>query len=109
MNILDAHLIDYLNMIVHGPRLPSNDLFLFIETVQDKIINMEKSEYMDFLVALKKQIKRQAKKGDCMTVLPACLYVKSFSCGTTIKEIAEQEKWKRGVDDLAKLVFYCGM
>ena len=109
MHIVDAHLIDYLNMIVHGPRLPSNDLFLFVETVQDTIINMEKSEYMEFLVALKKQIKRQAKKGDSMSVLPACLYVKSFSHGSTIKEIAEQEKWKRGIDDLAKLAFHCGM
>jgi hypothetical protein len=67
---------------------------------------MEKQEYMDFLVALKKQMKKQAKRGNVENVLPACLYVKTFSSGLTLKEISEQEKWKRGTDELAKLAFH---
>ena len=41
------------------------------------------------------------------SILPACLYVKTFSSGLTMKEISEREKWKRGVDELAKLPFQC--
>ena len=81
------------------------DLFLFVETVQETVDGMEKKEYIDFLTALKKQMKKQEKKGvNTMSVLPACLYLKTLS-GMTLKEIGEQEKWKRG-DDLAKLVFH---
>lgn len=107
MEIVDSHLIDFLTYAVS---LPSNDLFLFVETVQETILRMEKTEYMDFLSAMKKQIKKQMKRGLNMEnlILPACLYVKTFSSGATVKEIAEQEKWKRGVDDLAKLAFQCG-
>lgn len=110
MEIVDAHLIDFLTYGVDHPCIPSNDLFLFVETVQETILRMEKTEYMDFLSAMKKQIKKQMKRGVNMEnpILPACLYVKTFSSGATVKEIAEQEKWKRGVDDLAKLAFQCG-
>jgi hypothetical protein len=102
MEIVDAHLIDFLGYAIDSP----SDLFLFVETVQETIILMEKTEYMDFLNSLKKQIKKQTKKGqnmDC-SMLSACLYLKTLR-GFTLKEIAEQEKWKRGIDDLAKFVF----
>lgn len=111
MKIVDSHLIDLLTYAVDNECVPSNDLFLFMETVQETIFNMEKTEYMCFLSALKKQIKKQMKKGEQLepcSILSACLYVKTFSPGSTVKEIAEQEKWKRGVDDLAKLAFQCG-
>lgn len=112
MEIVDAHLIDFLTYAVDIPLFPSSDLFLFLETVQETINKFEKTEYLDFLNALKKQIKRQIKKGESFSkvcnVLPACLYVRTFPSGSTITEISEHEKWKRGVDDLAKLVFYCG-
>jgi hypothetical protein len=102
MEIVDAHLIDFLGYSL------DKDLFLFLETVQETVAGMEKKEYMDFLMALKKQMKKQEKKGvDTMAVLPACLYLKTLN-GMTLKEIGEQEKWKRGADDLAKLVFQCG-
>jgi hypothetical protein len=113
MEIVDAHLIDFLGWYVDktsGRTLNTSlnkDLCLFVETVQETV-GMEKKEYMDFLVAVKKQIKKQEKKGvDTMAVLPACLYLKTMN-GLTLKEIGEQEKWKRGADDLAKLVFQCG-
>jgi len=109
MNIADAHLMDFLIYAVDGPRTPSNDLFLFLETVQETITKMEKQEYMDLLLALKKQIKKQVKHGNIGSVLPACLYVKTFSSGLTLKEISEQEKWKRGADELVKLAFHCTM
>lgn len=118
MNIVDVHLMDFLIYAIDSSKLPSNDLFLFIETVQETITNMEKQEYMDFLVAIKKQIKRQMKNAKRSedsgspiqlnaTIFPACLYVKTFS-STYLNEIAEQEKWKRGADDLAKIAFHCG-
>jgi hypothetical protein len=102
MEIVDAHLMDFLGYAIDSP----SDLFLFVETVQETIILMEKTEYMDFLNSLKKQIKKQTKKGQNMycSMLSACLYLKTLR-GYTLKEIAEQEKWKRGIDDLAKLVF----
>lgn len=108
MEIVDAHLIDFLVYAVENVSVPSNDLFLFLDTVQETIVLMEKTEYIDFLNALKKQIKKQMNRSptaDDNRILPACLYVKTLSSGSTVKDIAEQEKWKRGVDDLAKLAF----
>lgn len=115
MDIVDNHLIEFLDWY-SSKSLDSGhsfekridkDLFLFLETVQETIKGMDKKEYMDFLVSMKKQMKKQDKKGvDTMSVLPACLYLKTLS-GMTLKEIGEQEKWKRGADDLAKLAFHC--
>jgi hypothetical protein len=116
MEIVDSHLMDFLGHSLNNGRSSDKtlglgrsldkDLFLFVETVQETVDGMEKKEYMEFLVALKKQIIKQEKKQiDTMSVLPACLYLKTLS-GMTMKEIMEQEKWKRGADDLAKLVFH---
>ena len=113
MEIVDAHLIDFLgygsSKCLGSGRSAfglDKDLFLFLETVQETVPGMEKKEYMDFLVCLKKQMKKQEKKEvDTMSVLPACLYLKTLN-GMTLKEIMEKEKWKRGADDLAKLVFH---
>jgi len=110
MEIVDVHLMDFLgyslNKTLSRSSTLNKDLFLFLETVQETVDGMEKKEYMDFLMALKKQIKKQEKKEvDTMSVLPACLYLKTLN-GMTMKEIMEQEKWKRGADDLAKLVFH---
>jgi len=111
MEIVDAHLIDFLEYAVYRPALlsPSNNLFLFLETVQEKIVRMERTEYLDFLNALKKQIRKQMKRGNNMNgflnILPACIYLKTICSESSLKEIAEQEKWKRGSDDLAKLAF----
>ena len=107
MEILDAHLMDYLAYSFSlSSRSLNKDIFLFLETVQETI-DMDKKEYTAFLTSLKKQMKKQEKKEiDTMTTLPACLYLKTFS-GMTLKQIAEQEKWKKDVDDLAKLLFHC--
>ena len=118
MEIVDVHLMDFLGYSLNTGRSSDKsfgsgrsstldkDLFLLLETVQETVNGMEKKEYIDFLTALKKQMKRQEKKEvDTMSVLPACLYLKTLS-GMTLKEIGEQEKWKRGADDLAKLVFH---
>ena len=130
MEIVDVHLMDFLGYSLNTGRSSDKtfgsgqssdktfgsgrssdktldkDLFLFLETMQETVNGMEKKEYMDFLTALKKQMKKQEKKEvDTMSVLPACLYLKTLS-GMTLKEIGEQEKWKRGADDLAKLVFH---
>ena len=108
MEIVDAHLIDFLGYSLNKTPTLDKDLFLFLETVQETVKGMEKKEYMDLLVSLKKQMKKREKNGvDTMTILPACLYLKTLN-GMTLKEIGEQEKWKRGADDLAKLVFHCG-
>jgi len=108
MEIVDAHLIDFLLWSSSSRNHPTNlnkDLLLYLETVQETFAEIDKKEYMDFLTAIKKQIKKQDKKGiDTIAVLPACLYLKTLS-GMLLTEIAEQERWKRGADDLAKLVF----
>ena len=108
MNIVDLHLNDFLNYTVDY--LPNNvtslddDLFLFLETVQENI-HMDKTEYTDLLSALKKQMKKHVKRGTLsLSVLPACLYVKTFA-GSSLKDVAEQEKWKSGSNELAKIIF----
>ena len=110
MNIIDAHLIDFLEysaestISFHSNRL-NKDIFLFLETVQNTITEMNKKEYMDFLSAIKKQIKQNKKKGiDTMMIIQACLYLKTLN-EYTLEEIIEQHKWKHGVVDLAKLAF----
>ena len=123
MEIVDAHLIDFLEYAIHnmsksvdhssshssshdlGHSL-NNDIFLFIETVKETIPTMDKRDYLDFLTSLKKQIKKQDKRGECsMSVMQACLYLKTLNDGKSLKEIAESEKWKKPSDDLAKLAF----
>lgn len=128
MEIVDMHLTDFLgyglqsvvrstdakqkereltseNFIRRGL---NKDLFLFLETVQETIESMEKKEYVHFLLALKKQMKKQEKSGNySLSVLPACLHLKTLN-GMTLKEIEEHEKWKKPVNDLAKLAFQCG-
>jgi hypothetical protein len=119
MYIVDSHLIDFIEYAVNHPCVfghsfghefghsLNNDVLLFIETVQDKISNMEIKDYMDFLSSIKKQIKKQEKKGVLtMNVPHACLNLKAMS-GETLKEISESEKWKKPIDDLAKSIFYC--
>ena len=107
MEIVDSHLIDFLEYAIHTPRASglNKDLFLYLETVQECVSGMDKKEYMDFLTAIKKQMKKQFKYGvDASSILPACLYLKTLS-GLSLKQIAEQEKWKNGASDLAKLAF----
>jgi hypothetical protein len=67
---------------------------------------MDKKEYMECLAAIKKQLKKKLNKGvDSIHILPACLYLKSISSiGISLKDLCENEKWKRGADDLAKLI-----
>jgi hypothetical protein len=108
MEIIDSHLIDFLEYSVCSSRSSGldKDLFLFLETVQECITGMDKKEYMDFLAAIKKQMKKHHKSGGTIyTILPACLYLKTMN-GMTLKEVGEQEKWKNGVNDLAKLPFH---
>jgi hypothetical protein len=115
MDIIDTHLIDFIEYAVNHPfdfghsfgHYLNKDVLLFIETVQDKIPNMDIKDYMDFLSSIKKQIKKQEKKGVLtMNVTQACLGLKAMS-GETLKEISESEKWKKPIDDLAKSIFYC--
>jgi hypothetical protein len=107
MEIVDSHLTDFLEYSTHTRASGLNkDLFLYLETVQECVTGMDKKEYMDFLAAIKKQMKKQFKRGvDTSTILPACLYVKTLN-GLSLKEIEEQEKWKNGATDLAKLAFH---
>jgi hypothetical protein len=108
MEITDSHLIDFLEYSIYARSVGlDKDLFLFLETVQECIMDIDKKEYMDFLVAVKKQMKKQFKRGTyTSSVLPACLYLKTLN-GMSLKEIAEQEKWKNPTGDLAKLAFHC--
>lgn len=101
MEIVDSHLIDFLGYHSVSSKPKSHDcslnkdVFLFLETVQETAVGMEKTEYLEFLVSLKKQMKKQEKKGiDTMAVLPACLYLKGADLSSKVK---------RG--DLAKLPF----
>jgi hypothetical protein len=127
MDIIDSHLIDFIEYAVNHPctfghefghsfdnvfdnafgHSLNNDILLFIETVQDKFPNMDIKDYMNFLFSIKKQIKKQEKKGVLtMNVPQACLNLKAMS-GETLKDISESEKWKKPIDDLAKSIFYC--
>jgi hypothetical protein len=99
MEIVDSHLIDFLEYSVcHG-----TDIFLFLETVQDTVVGMDKKEYCDFLCAVKKQMKKR-RSVERDGVLLVCLYLKTMR-GMTLKEMCEKERWKKGVNDLAKLGF----
>jgi hypothetical protein len=98
MEIVDSHLIDFLEYSSFSSNM---DIFLFLETVQETVAGMDKKEYCDFLCAVKKQMKKTAINGGG-DVLSACLYLKTMR-GMTLKEMGEQERWKKGVNDLAKL------
>ena len=110
MDIINTHLIDFLEYSSHNIHSSSynslnKDIFLFLETIQDTIVGMDKKEYMELLTAIKKQIKKNIKREiDTMSVLPACLYLKTLN-GLTLQEMIEMDKWKNGVNDLAKLAF----
>lgn len=98
MEIVNSHLIDFLEY--SDSSSSDTDIFLFLETVQETITGMDKKDYCDFLCAVKKQMKKRRSGG----VLTACLYLKTMR-GLTLKEMGEQERWKKGVNDLAKLGF----
>ena len=108
MDIINTHLIDFIEYAVDNMSTNSVDcdIFLFIESIQENISGMDKKEYMECLAAIKKQIKKQKKGIEHMAILQACLYLKSISSvGISLREICENEKWKRGADDLAKLIY----
>lgn len=109
MDIVDTHLIDFLTYAIDNAQCSNSfckveeDVFLFIETAQESIIAFEKKEYMDFILAIKKQLKKKSKTKGQLAVLPACLYLKTLS-GKSLNEIGKHEKWKKPSDDLAKLL-----
>ena len=102
MEIVDLHLIYFLEYSASYSSC-ATDVFLFLETVQETVTGMDKKEYCDFLCAVKKQMKKRGaiERGG---VLSACLYLKTMR-GMTLKEMGEKERWKKGVNDLAKLGF----
>ena len=112
MEIVDSHLIEFLEYLSSQQQLQTNtetDICLFLETIQDTVVGMDKKEYCDFLCAIKKQMKKRVKNSGEITNIrsslsPVCLYLKTMR-GMTLKEMIEQEKWKHGVNDLAKLGF----
>ena len=115
MDIINSHLIDFLeyavenmssSLSISSDNTIENDIFLFLESIQENISGMDKKEYMECLAAIKKQLKKKLRKGaDSINILPACLYLKSISSvGISLKDLCENEKWKRGADDLAKLI-----
>ena len=109
MEIVDAHLIDFLRWSSSYKATGlDKDLFLYLETVQETFPEMEKKDYMDFLSAIKKQIKKQEKRGvDTLSVLNACLQLKTVDEGVLSKSTKSPDLSlnNKVVDDLAKLVF----
>jgi len=82
-------------------------LFPFIETVQEKIAPLEKDEYISFLTALIKQIKRAVKHQQIPTkcaVDDFCLQINSCYREKTIEQIGVEEGWKRPIEDLVKVI-----
>lgn len=92
MDIVDTHLIDMVECIQEL----GEDLILFLESVQETFRDMSKREYIEFLDALKKKIKKNGKSGQ-MHFIPACLYLKTFS--------GSSERNKRWMDELMKHAF----
>jgi len=92
LDIVDTHLMD----MVECSQLLGEDLILFLETVQETFHDMSKREYIEFLDALKKKIKKNGKTRP-MHFIPACLYLKTFG--------ESGERNKRWIDELMKHAF----
>jgi len=111
MDIIDTHLSDFASY-AFSEELPHSQIpdaiFLFLETLQEKIAGITKQEYMDILTVLSKYIKRCIKRGniaDCVDVRDACLYLSAHYSGQSLCQIAAQENWKKPTDDLVKFVY----
>jgi hypothetical protein len=105
MEIVSSHLSDLLVLTVELCDGHENDILLFLEAIQTTISGITKQEYVEILTALQKNMKRQMRKGGSMSIMSACLYLKTIQPGMTLTEFGAQEKWKRPVEDLVKLAF----
>lgn len=111
MDIIDIHLSDFATYAFSEESLNgriTEPVFLFLETLQEKIAGITKQEYMDILTALSKHIKRGIKRGNLTAygdVRDACLYLSAHYSGQSLHHIAAQEGWKKPTDDLVKFVY----
>ena len=83
-------------------------LFPFIESVQEKIKDVSKSEYIDFIASFIKYIKRAIKQKQIPTkdtVNECCLLIHAHFNGKSIKQVGDEYGWKVPTDDLVKLLF----
>lgn len=109
LDIIGTHLSGLLEVVTEfvemfGPE-KTNDILLFLDTIQSNISGITKHEYMEILTALQKYIKRCIRKNATSTIFAGCLYLKTISPGMTLPEISVIEKWKRPAEDLVKLAF----
>jgi hypothetical protein len=94
MDIVDIYLMDMLEF----SQILGDDLIILIETVQETFPDMSKREYVEFLDALKKKVKKPGKNGT-MHFIPACLYLK------TKRFSNDSERDKRWIHELMKHAF----
>lgn len=109
MDIIDTHLSDFTSYAFPEENGQiSETIFMFLETVQEKITGVTKQEYMEILTALSKVIKRNTKRG-CLTeyadIRDVCLYLSAHYSGQTLQQIGQQEGWKKPTEDLVKMAY----
>jgi hypothetical protein len=83
-------------------------LLVWIESIQSKLAPFSKQEYFEFIDSLTKHIKRSIKSQQVPTktaINDACLFIHAYYCDKPMGQIAEEEGWKKPMDDLMKLVF----
>lgn len=111
MDIIDKHLADFFtyDCTICTETTPLYEsLFLFLETVQEKIAGVSKTEYMEILATLSKQVKRGLKRkqfAEYADVRDACLYLSAHYSGQTLQQIGSLEGWKKPAEDLVKMVY----
>jgi hypothetical protein len=112
MDIIDKHLPDFFTYELTDGRefeVPlCESLFLFLEPLQEKMVDVTKNDYMEILAYLSKYIKRGMKRKQSLKysdVRDVCLYLCAHYSGQTLEQIGAQEGWKRPAEDLVKLIY----
>lgn len=83
-------------------------LLVWIESIQEKLAPFSKQEYFDLLDSLVKHVKRAVKSQQVPTksaINDACLFIHAYYHDKPMEQIAEEEGWKKPMDDLMKIVF----
>lgn len=110
MDIIDTHLSSYIGF---ASSMDANidHAFLFLEVIQEKIVNITKEQYLEILGAFTKYIKRALKHNQLPVfenMRDACLYLGVLYSGQTLERIAEEEGWRKPTEDIVKWCFSYG-
>ncbi len=93
------------------PRRPAeviDAVCMYLETVQEKITDISKAQYVDVLANITKHMKRSAKRKNLPSldhITDICLHLSVHYDGKTLHEVASEEGWKKPAEDLVKSSF----